>query len=79
MYLYGSRARGDYLKHSDADVILVSDNFEHIPFLERIISVSKEWSWKIPLEVFCYTKKEFAKKEKESVYMKKILKEAIAI
>ena len=35
MILYGSRARGDYLKQSDVDVIVVSDAYASVPFFER--------------------------------------------
>ena len=79
MILYGSRARGDYLKHSDVDVIVVSDGFKSIPFLERIYQTSKYWKYDLPLEVFCYTSEEFAEKKKESSYMKMILKEGISV
>ncbi len=79
MILYGSRARGDYLKYSDVDVIVVSGAFKTIPFLERIYQTSKSWKWDLPLEVFCYTPEEFETKQKESGYMKMILKEGITI
>jgi len=34
--LSGSRAKGNYLKESDYDLIIVSDYFKDIPFLERM-------------------------------------------
>lgn len=34
-YLYGSYARGDYLKTSDIDLIIISDDFKHTKFTER--------------------------------------------
>jgi len=34
--LFGSRARGEELKHSDYDLIVVSRKFEGMPFLERL-------------------------------------------
>lgn len=36
---FGSRARGDALKHSDLDLIIVSKAFEGINFLKRIAMV----------------------------------------
>ena len=35
-YLYGSYARGDYLKTSDIDLIIVSDDFKDMKFTERL-------------------------------------------
>ncbi|MBI2666258.1 nucleotidyltransferase domain-containing protein [Candidatus Woesearchaeota archaeon] len=79
MILYGSRARGDALKHSDVDVLLVSKYFQDVPFLERMYLSSKGWKYKPPLEMFCYTPQEFALKKKENSYMKMILKEGVTI
>lgn len=33
--VFGSRARGDALKHSDLDVLVVSEVFRDVPWLER--------------------------------------------
>ena len=79
MYLYGSRARGDHLKTSDVDVLIISSTFLGIPFTERMYLVTKEWKNKLELEAFCYTPEEFNQKKNESTYMKQILKEAIPI
>ncbi len=79
MVLYGSRARGDHLKESDVDVILVSKGFIQVPFVERIYNTTKHWKHDLPLEIFCYTPEEFELKKKESRYMQKILSEGIAI
>ena len=79
MSLYGSRARGDFLKYSDVDLIVVSEGFSKIPVLERAYQTAKLWKLNIPLEVFCYTPSEFELKKKESIYMQKILSEGIII
>lgn len=79
MILYGSRARGDFLKHSDVDIIIVSSAFKDIPFSLRMYEAGKYWQEDLALEAFCYTPEEFAYKEKESTYMKHILKEGIVV
>lgn len=79
MILYGSRARGDALKQSDVDVLLVSKDFRGVPFLDRMYQSSKLWKYKLPLEMFCYTPEEFAQKKKESSYMRMILKEGVPV
>jgi predicted nucleotidyltransferase len=36
MILFGSRARDDWLYTSDVDLILVSENFQSMNFLQRM-------------------------------------------
>lgn len=65
MILFGSRARGDHLKTSDVDLIVVSPDFAGIPFLQRIREVSEFWDSDLALEVLPYTPEEFARKKEE--------------
>ncbi len=60
--LFGSRARGDHLKHSDYDIILVSDDFARVPFPERAPAVHRFWASDDALEPLCYTRDEFRAK-----------------
>lgn len=72
-YLFGSRAKGEYLEGSDWDLMVVSDDFEGISFPERATFFIKY----IPLrrtDIFCYTKKEFKKKAKEIGIVSEALK-----
>ena len=58
--LYGSRARGDNLKSSDVDMILISPRFEGIRFIDRLPPL--HGAWHIPQlfpEVLAYTPEEF--------------------
>ena len=55
---------GDYLEGSDWDVVVVSDKFAGILFLERATSALK----KLPIrrvDLLCYTKEEFNQKAEE--------------
>lgn len=61
LYLFGSRARGDFLKHSDYDVIIVSDKFEGTNFIRRMIDMQRYWDGRELLEALCYTRQEFEK------------------
>jgi predicted nucleotidyltransferase len=57
-FLFGSRARGDYLEESDWDIMIVSPEFAGIPFPERATIFLR----KVPLrrvELLCYTEEEF--------------------
>jgi predicted nucleotidyltransferase len=63
--LFGSRARGDELRESDYDLILVSAAFGGLPFTERMMLVRDLWSLGERLEVLCYTPEEFERKRSE--------------
>ena len=77
--LFGSRARGDSLKHSDFDVIVISKDFEKIPFSRRAIILYDDWKHDISLEVLCYTPEEFKEKKGQISIIKEVIKEGIEI
>ncbi len=60
-YLFGSYARGDWLKESDLDLIVVSTDFRNMKFTERLDLVN-EIAWRLritpPLEVIPLTPEE---------------------
>lgn len=63
--LFGSRARGTPLKESDLDLLVVSESFEGIPFIQRTQHIL--WTLRVPfpIEVLCYTPEEYERKRKE--------------
>lgn len=68
--LFGSRARGDALKTSDIDLIVVSNVFESMHFTDRASYVLKIlWENKalpkVDMDILCYTYDEFERKTKE--------------
>lgn len=80
IFLFGSRARGDYLKNSDYDVIIVSHDFEGVFFTKRISEIYKFWNgYPLDIEPLCYTPEEFEKKSKQIGIVQQALKEGIEI
>ena len=77
--LFGSRAKGEALKHSDFDLIIVSQAFEGKRFPSRAADLLKHWNQPQDLEALCYTPKEFNKYKKELNFIKKAIKEGILI
>lgn len=70
VYLYGSYAKGTWIKTSDIDLIIVSKDFEGISFLKRLDLVNKIiWEARITphIEVIPLTPSELEKKIKSSV------------
>ncbi len=62
---FGSRAKGVFREDSDFDLLLVSKDFDEIPFYERAKQVYLEWRKHYPLEVFCYTPREVEDKVRQ--------------
>ncbi|MGB9674860.1 MAG: nucleotidyltransferase domain-containing protein [Nanopusillaceae archaeon] len=68
--LFGSRARGDYLKESDYDFIIVSKDFKNIPITKRIeLALIDE-----NVDVICLTPEEF---EKEKNFLGSVVSYAV--
>lgn len=63
--VFGSRARGDALAHSDLDVLLVSREFEDVPWLDRPVRVHEACDIRFGIELLCYTPEEFRRKREE--------------
>ncbi len=63
--LFGSRGRGDSIKSSDVDLVVVSPDFRGVNWRERIIAVSRLWKGPVRLEPLCYTPEEFQGRAKE--------------
>lgn len=60
--LFGSRARGDELKGSDIDLVVISQDFEQLDFVKRLEFLELQWKYSTPIEALGYTPKEFEEK-----------------
>ncbi|OGI15291.1 hypothetical protein A3K63_05080 [Candidatus Micrarchaeota archaeon RBG_16_49_10] len=76
---FGSRATGDYGKHSDVDLILVSKKFRGKSFLKRPLGLHRYWKMKYPVDFICYTPEEFEKLSKGVTIVQQALKKGIEI
>ncbi len=77
--LFGSRARGDHLKTSDFDFIIVSPDFEGVYFPKRMSSIYEYWDEKYDIEPLCYTPKEFDEKKREIGVVSEAVREGVEI
>ena len=75
MILFGSRARGDWLLESDADLMIVSPDFGSLRFVDRSAEVLRHWRGRVDLEVFCYTPADIAERRHEIGIIAQALKE----
>lgn len=78
--MFGSRARGDHLRNSDYDVILVSTDFEGMFFTRRSALMYDFWNhWPIQIEPLCYTPEEFEAKKKQIGIVSQAVREGIFV
>jgi predicted nucleotidyltransferase len=77
--LFGSRARGDHLKDSDIDLLIVSEKFQNMNWRERIQGVFSSWDKKQMLEPICLTPNELEQRKKQLGIVKQALEEGIEI
>ncbi len=77
---FGSRAKGEHLKGSDYDIILVSEDFKDIFFSKRSALMYDFWQhWPIEIEPLCYTPEEFETKKKQLGIVSEAIKEGISL
>ncbi len=55
--IFGSRARGDFLQHSDYDIVIIADFQEK--YLDRSEWIIHQTAPILAMDVFCYTPEEF--------------------
>ncbi|MFQ5891105.1 MAG: nucleotidyltransferase domain-containing protein [Gemmatimonadota bacterium] len=63
--VFGSRARGEALKHSDLDLVIVSDAFRDVAWLDRAVRVIEDCDVRFGVELLCYTPEEYEQKREE--------------
>ncbi len=62
---FGSRVRGDALKDSDLDVLVVADAFSGTRWIDRPVRVAETCEVRLPVEFLCYTSEEYDRKVAE--------------
>jgi len=77
--LFGSTARGDRLKDSDVDLIVISDDFREMDLPHRFFVLQKNWKPHIDLEAFGFTQEEFDRLKDKSVILQEATEYGINI
>lgn len=79
LILFGSRAKGNFRKDSDFDILVISKKFKGVKWNERSLYIYLNWKEKTPLEVLCYTPEEFEKGKNQVGIIQEVLKTGIEI
>jgi uncharacterized protein len=59
---FGSRARGQALRSSDLDLLVVTAAFDGVPWLDRSVIVQDLIGAPFAMDILCYTPEEFDRK-----------------
>ena len=73
--VFGSRARGDALRESDLDLLIVSDIFDAMHYPARAVFLYNELKIDLPVEYICLTVDEFQLRRSELGIVSEALKE----
>jgi len=79
MYLFGSMVQGRPHKHSDVDLIIVSKKFNGKGILKRSPPLHMKWKLKYPVDMICYTSKEFNKLKNQITIVREAVRNGIEI
>jgi len=77
--LFGSRARGDWLKESDYDFVIVAGRFQGMPFVSRPVDLYQYWTGHPGVELLCYTPEEFDRKRRQISIVREAVREGIEL
>jgi len=76
---FGSRVSGRPHRWSDIDLLIVSNKFRKMDFIQRGAKMYDYWNLNYPVDFLCYTPKEFNKKKSEISIVREAVKEGIEI
>jgi Nucleotidyltransferase domain. len=74
VYLFGSFARGTWLRDSDVDVVVVSKHFEGVEFWKRYPQLRKLASERRAFDIVAYTPEELSKALERSAVIREASK-----
>lgn len=79
MIFFGSRVKGKAHRDSDIDLIIISEKFKKLNFIERAARMYDYWNLNYPVDFLCYTPKEFNLKRKQISIVREAVKTGIGI
>ena len=79
LILFGSQATGKATKDSDIDLVIVSQKFLKLDFIERGVKMYDYWDLSYPMDFLCYTPEEFKELEHKPSIISEALREGIEI
>ncbi len=72
IFLFGSYARGDHMLESDVDIIVVSEKFKGMDYIERIAFVRSRLPGAIGFDIIALTPEELSERLERSSFFKEL-------
>lgn len=79
LILFGSRAKGNFHRYSDFDLIIISPDFKGVPWYKRPAKFYMIWNEDYPIEILCYTPEEIKRRIDKVGIVSEAVKEGIEI
>lgn len=79
VYLFGSRARKDYRKDSDYDILIISPEFKKIPFAKRLTEIYLLQEEPLPIEVVCLSPQEYEERSSRLTMLNEVKDQALEL
>mgnify|MGYP001569948922 CR=1 FL=1 len=79
VYWFGSRVGGMAHRWSDIDLVVVSKSFRGKGLLQRAPPLHLKWDLNYPVDLLCYTPREFNRLKKQITLVRQAVKEGIEI
>ncbi len=76
---FGSRMKGHYNKHSDVDLLIVSSRFNGLKSFKRSPKIRLKWNLEYPVDMLCYTPKEFRERRNQPTIVREAVRAGIEI
>ena len=79
MVFFGSRRNGQHTKYSDVDLIVVSPVFQGLKSFRRSPLLRRKWKMDYPVDMLCYTPREFEIKKRQPTIVRQAVQDGIEI
>ena len=76
---FGSRIKGRYHKYSDVDLLIVSPRFNKLKSFKRSPTIRLNWGLEFPVDMLCYTPKEFREQKNQPTIVREAIRTGIEI
>ena len=76
---FGSRRNKKYNKYSDVDLAVISSKFKKLRSFERAPTLRLKLRLNYPVDMLCYTPKEFERKKREPTILREAIRTGIEI
>lgn len=79
LIFFGSRVKGTFGRYSDFDLMVVSKDFNNIPWYKRPAKLYMLWNEDYPVEILCYTPDEIKRKKGDEGIVSEAIRTGVVV